>query len=111
MTTDTAAPVDLGLAPTRTDPADTGYRLDPRDNFHEIDPIDRAINADWFWLRGEFEANRLDHVMDRWVVVVDRRIVDSGRDGYALVVKAAAEFGVEPNRVVMAYIAPDQLIG
>ncbi len=83
----------------------------PKDVFHEFSPMRKAVLVDWNWLDEEFEAGRLGHVMDRWVAVLDRRIVDTSTDGLELPTKVANEYNVHPNRVVLVYVAPDQLIG
>ncbi len=97
------------LAPIASTP--THAPADPRDVFHEISPMHRAVNADWHWLKSEFEAGRLESLMDKWVVVLDRRIVDSGPNGHEMRMKAAADFNVHKNRIVLAYVAPEYLIG
>ncbi len=84
---------------------------DVEDMYLEPSPMHEAGEADWEWLRGEYDAHRLEQVMDRWVVILDKRIVESGPDGHGIRMKAASDFGVHPNRLVLAYISHDQLIG
>ncbi len=93
------------------EPAASSRVPSPIDGVQEFDPVERAIIDDWMWLRTEYYADRLDHLIDRWVVVLDRRILGSGRDGHGLRIETARKEGVDPNRVVLAYIAPEHLIG
>ncbi len=98
--TDVAPATNGGVAPA------VARQLDPNVDKLTLDAEGWAYLADRKWLNEEYNRGTWDTHAGQYIAVAHRHLIATGPDPLLLREQAAARSGVDPDRIVIAYVEP-----